>query len=83
MCSVARAICSGLLDPQRIQILKESLLEARRVFADGDAGRGGVADDLVVHVGNVHDVADLGSGQQQKAAQHVDCRKVRKLPMWP
>ena len=38
---------------------------------DAQAFLGGVADDLVVHVGNVHDVAHLEPALPQKAAQNV------------
>ena len=40
---------------------------------------GGVANDLVVHVGNVHHVAHLHAGQLQKAAQHVDLQESAKV----
>ena len=33
---------------------------------------GGVADDLVVDVGDVHDVADRKTGQLQGPAEHID-----------
>ena len=75
MCSVARAICSGRSTPQRVQVLKERLDVLGRVLADGNARRRGVADDLVVHVGDVHDVADLHARELQEAAQHVDLQK--------
>ncbi len=75
MCSVARAICSGPLDAQRVQILKKRLYELRRVLADGDARRRRVADDLVVHVGDVHHVANRRARQLEKAAQHVDLQE--------
>ncbi len=59
------------LNPQGIQILKKSLLETLRVLADGNPCRRRVANNLVVHVGDVHHVADADSGQLQEAPQHV------------
>ena len=63
------------LDPQRIQILEKRLLKFRRVRADRNSRRRGVADDLVVHVGNVHHVANLDPRQLEKAPQHVHLEK--------
>ena len=62
-------------DAQGVEIFEERLLEVRRVFADGDAGGRRVADDLVVHVGDVHDVADGDAGELEEAAQDVDLQK--------
>ena len=42
------------------------------VLANGDAGGGRVADDLVVHVGDVHDVLQLVAALPQEAAQQFD-----------
>ena len=62
----------GPLDAQGIQILKEGLLRNWRVYvADGNAGGCGVADDLVVHVGDVHDVAERHSRELEEAAENV------------
>ena len=41
----------------------------------GMPGGGGVADDLVVDVGDVHDVVDGEAVQREDAAQHVDVQK--------
>jgi hypothetical protein len=60
---------------QRFEILEERLLESSRIFADGNAGLRCVADDLVVHIGNIHHVPDGNAGETQKTAQHVDLQK--------
>ena len=44
----------------------------RRVLLHADAVAGGVADDLVVDVGDVHDVADVVSGLEKKAVEKID-----------
>ena len=61
MCSVARGEMLGPLNAQRVQVLEEGLLELGRVLVDGHTRRRSVADDLVVHVGNVHHVVDVHS----------------------
>ena len=38
-----------------------------------------IANDLVVHVGNVHHVLDADPGQLEEAAQHVDLQKSTKI----
>ena len=55
-----------------VEVFEEGFFEAGGVFADGHPGGGGVADDLVVDVGDVHDVAGGDSLQSEEAAQHVD-----------
>ena len=60
------------LHPQGFEVLKERFDVLGRVLADGDTGGRGVADDLVVHVGDVHDVADLHAGQLEEAPEDVD-----------
>lgn len=62
----------GLLDLEGIEVFEEGLFEAGGVVADGYPGSGGVADDLVVHVGDVHDVAGGDSLQLEEAAEDVD-----------
>ena len=58
MFSVARAMASGRSMPSASDVFEEGLFVPGGVVADGLAGGGGVADDLVVDVGDVHDVAD-------------------------
>lgn len=57
------------------QVLQKSLLEGGRVLGDGDARGGGVLNDAVVHVGDVHGVADRGSGELEEAAEDVNCQE--------
>ena len=63
------------LDAQGVHVLKKGLLEVGRVLADGHAGGGGVADDLVVDVGDVHDVVDGDAEQLEGAAENVDLQE--------
>ena len=60
---------------ERAQVFEEGLLVARRVVGDGDALRGGVADDLVVDVGDVHDVLDGDALLLEEAAQQIDMQE--------
>ena len=62
----------GALDAKGVEVFKKSLFEAGGVIVDGNAGGGGVADDFVVNVGNVHDVADGDAEQLEGAAQDVN-----------
>ena len=61
-----------MLDVQRVGIFQKRLAILLRVLLHGDAVAGGVADDLVVHVGDVHDVLQLEAALLQKAPQRVD-----------
>ena len=61
-----------LLDGEGVEVFEEGLFEAGSVLADGYPGSRGVADDLVVDVGDVHDVAGGDSLQPEEAAEHVD-----------
>ncbi len=49
-----------LLDVERRRVFEKRFLIFCGVLLDAHAVAGGVADDLVVHVGDVHDVAKLG-----------------------
>ncbi len=60
------------LHGEALEIVQKGLLEARGVVGDGDAGGSGVADDLVIDVGDVHDVADRNAEQVQRAAEKID-----------
>ncbi len=62
----------GVLDVERVEVFEEGALVAGGVLGDGDAGGGGVADDLVVDVGDVHDVIDGDSLLADEAAEDVD-----------
>ncbi len=64
------------LDAQRLQILEERIHIARRVLADRNSRLSRIANNLVVHVGNVHHVAHTHSAQQQKAAQNIDLQEM-------
>ena len=61
-----------LLDSKGIDIFEESFDVACRVFANGLAGSGGVPDDFVIHVGDVHDVANRHSREFEETAQDID-----------
>ena len=63
------------LHAQRFQILEKRVDILFGVFADRDPRLHRVADDLVVHVGNVHHVAHGDAGQAQKAPQNIDLQK--------
>ena len=71
MWSVARIQCSGVSMLSVLQSSKKACDEFLGVLADADAGRGGVGDDAVVHVGEVHDVVELEAAEFQEAAQDV------------
>ena len=62
----------GLLDADHGGIFEKCLLILRGVLLHADAVAGGVADDLVVDVGDVHDVAHGVSTLPEKSAQQVD-----------
>ena len=70
MCSVARAR-TGCSIFSVAAVFEKGLLVLRGVVLDAQALLGGVADDLVVHVGDVHDVAHPEPALQQEAAQNV------------
>ncbi len=67
-----RANQSRLFDTEHGRIFEESLLVLRRVLLHRDAIAGGVANDLVVYVGNVHDMLDLVTALPQKSAKKID-----------
>ena len=60
-----------LLDVERIAIFEECGLVLSRVVVNADSGFGGVTNDLVVHVGDVHDVVEGMAAKAQKAAEKV------------
>ena len=61
----------GRLEAQRLHVLAKGLLVFLGVLADADALLGRVADDFVVHVGDVHHVLELVAALPQKAPQQV------------
>src|ERR1035441_8680983 len=63
------------LDAQGADILKERIDILGRILADRDPGRRRVADDLVVHVRDVHDVLDFHATEPEKPPQHIDLQK--------
>ena len=72
-----------MLHLQRLQVLEKRLLIFLRVLADSHARRRRVANDLVVHVGDVHDVAHLGAQQPQRPPQHIHLQKRPEIPDVP
>ena len=65
----------GALDIEGVHVLEEGALEAGAVLADGLAGGCGVADDLVVDVGDVHDVVQGEAVEAGGAAEDVDVQE--------
>ena len=63
---------SGLLEPQRFASRREMPPYRSRYISKRSALRDGVADDFVVHVGDVHDVVEL------KSAARNHRRSIRK-----
>ena len=59
-------------DREGVEVFKEGALKLLGVLGDGKASGGGVADDLVVDVGDVHDVLDGYALLANDAAEHVD-----------
>ncbi len=70
---------NGLLDVQSGTIFKKGFLILGRVIFNAQALLGRVVDNLVVHVGDVHDVTHGESALQQKAPQNVYRHKGAKV----
>ena len=68
-----------LLDVESGAVLKKSLLIFGGVVFDAQALLGRVADNLVVHVGDVHYMPDGESLLQQEAPENVHCNKSTKI----
>ena len=83
MVSVARAIISGRSTPRASRSSKNAFDILGCVFADGYSGGGCVADDFVVHVRDVHDVAKRHPCELQKAAQNVYLEKSPEVADMP
>src|SRR5262249_53777009 len=64
-----------LFDIQRGGIFQKSLFVFGGVLFDRNAVAGGVPNDFVVHVGDVHDVAHLESALPEEAAEDIDSDK--------
>ena len=69
----------GELDVEGFEVLEEGLLELGGVVGDGDACVAGVTDDLVVDVGDVHDVLDGDSLLKDEAAEDVDVEECAEV----
>ena len=72
----------GALQAQRRAIFQERLGVYRGVVLERLMLRHGVADDLVIHVGNVHHMVELEAIGSQRPAQDVDkgeCAKVADM----
>ena len=65
-------MASGALHAERVHVFEEGLLELAAEVVDGLACGGGVADDFVVDVGDVHDVAQRQAVHARDAAEDVD-----------
>ncbi len=61
----------GALDAEGVEIFEEGRC-TWRCSLQWTTRFGGVADDLVVDVGDVHDVVDAETGEQEGAAEDVD-----------
>ena len=73
MCSVAGDQALGPLQAQRAaQSSRKALRVDGGVFLERFVLGHGVADDLVVHVGDVHDVVEAEAAGAQPVAQDVD-----------
>ena len=66
-----RRIDFGRFDIEGFEILKKGLLVFRGEIAQRNPGRPGIADGLVVHIGQVHDLADPVTEKLERAAQQV------------
>ena len=58
-------------DAKRFAVGEKSLHEFFRVFADADVFRGGVSDDAVVDVSEIHDVVQAKAAKLQETPQNV------------
>ena len=61
----------GPFEPQRVRIFEKGL-RRNGVYSSSDLfSRHGVADDLVVHIGDIHDVVELIAARS--AASGAEC----------
>ena len=73
-----------LFDSDHSGIFEKCLLVFRRVLLHADAISRRVANDLVVYVGNIHDVPDRITALPQEPAQQIDgdeCAEVANMPV--
>ena len=68
---------------QSVRIFKKRFLIFRGVLLYSDSGLRGVADDLVIHVRDVHHVVQFVTALPQISAQKVHCDKRPKIPNVP
>src|SRR5436190_8732431 len=71
------------LEIQSAAIFEKRLLKFRSVLPYADVIARGVADNLVVHIGDVHHVVQLIATAAQKAAQNVHCDEGTEVPDMP
>ena len=71
ICSVARTIV-GCSMPIMAESSRSAFSYFCRVLLNADAIARGVADDLVVHVGDVHDMVNFVSALAQESAEEID-----------
>ena len=72
----------GRFHAERFAIREKRLHILFRVFADSYSGCGGVADDAVVDVGQIHHVRQLEAAQLQEAAQNIlkdECAEIADM----
>ena len=72
MCSVARGMTSGRSTPRASMSSKKAVSNLWVYSRSERPNSGGVADDLVVDVGDVHDVTDGDAGEFERSAEDVD-----------
>ena len=69
----------GLFDIQSTRVFKKRVLILCRELLQRNTGLGGVADDFVVHVGNIHHVAYLVSALAEESTQDIYCYKCAEI----
>ena len=62
----------GLLDVQRGSVFEKGLFIFGRVLLHANAGLCGIANDLVVHIGDIHDVSNFESTLAKEATENVN-----------
>jgi len=73
---VFRRVHEGwLLDANHPRIFQECLFVFRRVLLHGHAVARGVANDFVINVGDIHDVANCVTTLTKKSPQKIDRNK--------
>ena len=72
---LGRAHQNRSLNIQSNSVFEEGFFVLLGVLLYAHAVPGSIADDLVINVGNIHDVLDLEPAVPQKAAQNVHCQE--------